>query len=167
MSPLITRLLACAVIALATGCATLFPATVNLGDTEAELIAKRGNPTGRYVDGDKQILEYAYGPGAQTTYMARLNKDGLVESFEQVLTQEKFAEIEIGKTTRNDVLLKFGRPEETSYLRLKDYEVWTYSFTGSGVWDSLMHVHFDRNGAVQLMVRQWDPRYHQPVFLAP
>lgn len=148
-------------LAFAAGCTTLFPPAPLVGETEAEVVAKRGQPTNRYQDGNTKILEYAYGPWGQQTYMARFGPDGRLQSFEQVLTQEKFGEVQLGKTTRNDVLVTFGRPDETSYLPLKDYEVWTYAYTGSGVWNSLMHVHFDRSGIVQLMVREWDPRYHQ------
>jgi len=147
-------------LALLTGCATLFPPPVHVGDTEAEVIAKRGQPTNRYEDGNIRVLEYALGPGAQLTYMVRMGPDGKVLSFEQVLTPEKFATVQLGKTTRHDILVTFGRPDETSYLRLKDYEVWTYAYTGVGAWNSLMHIHFDRAGIVQLMVRDWDPRFY-------
>lgn len=155
----LARLSMAMILALAGGCASLFPEPVVIGDTEAELIAKRGNPTNRYQVSNEKVLEYATGPWGQATYMARVGADGRVTSFEQVLTDEKFGTVELGKTTRNDILVTFGAPLETSYLPLKDYEVWTYAYKESGVWDSLMHVHYDRAGVVQMMLRGPDPRF--------
>lgn len=140
-------------------CSVLMPAPVSVGDTEAELLAKRGKPTNRYRDGSEQLLEYALGPWGQKTYMARIGPDGKVTSFEQVLTTEKFASIEIGEATKNDVLRMIGAPSETSYLPLTDLEVWSYPYKESGVWNSVMHVHFDKNGIVRQMLNSPDLRF--------
>lgn len=148
-------------LAVVTGCATLFPPPVSIGETEAEVLAKRGQPSNRYQDGDVRVLEYRLGDFGQRTYMARIGPDGRLISFEQVLTDEKFGTVQIGKTTRNEILVTFGAPHETSYLPLKDYEVWTYAYKESGVWNSLMHIHFDSAGVVQMMLRGPDPRYEE------
>jgi hypothetical protein len=44
------------------------------------------------------------------------------------------------------------------YLRLSDLEVWSYPYKEAGVWDSIMSVHFDRNGILQRMQNGPDPR---------
>jgi hypothetical protein len=146
-------------IALATGCAALFSEPLQPGDTEAEVLAKWGQPDNIYQDGAARVLEYQRSAYGQHAYMARLGPDGRLQSFEQVLTDEKFGTVVLGKTTRNEILVSFGAPRETSYLPLKDYEVWSYAYKESGVWNSMMHVHFDRTGVVQMMQRGPDPRF--------
>lgn len=141
------------------GCATLFPVPVNIGDTEADVIAKRGQPTHRYQDGKHQLLEYPLGPWGQKTYMARLDPEGKVISFEQVLTTQKFATIKVGEMNKGDVLHTIGAPSETSYLSLRDLEVWSYPYKENDVWNSIMHVHFDRNGIVRQLLNGPDPRF--------
>lgn len=142
-----------------SGCATLFPSPVHIGDTEAEVLAKRGEPTNRYQDAKDHLLEYALGPFGQKTYMARIGPNGKVISFEQVLTNEKFASIKVGEMKKEDVLRIIGSPSETSYLSLRDLEVWSYPYKESNVWNSIMHVHFDRAGVVRQMLNGPDPRF--------
>lgn len=140
-------------------CSALVPAPVNIGDTEAEVITKRGSPTNRYQDGKYQLFEYALGPWGQKTYMARLGADGKVISFEQVLTMQKFATIKVGEATKADVLRTIGEPSETSYLSLRDLEVWSYPYKEANVWNSMMHVHFDKAGIVRQMMNGPDPKF--------
>lgn len=155
----LTSLLLSGLILLMMGCATVFPSPVNVGDSEADVVAKRGQPTNRYQAGEDHLLEYALGPWGQKTYMARIGPNGKVKSFEQVLTTEKFSTIKPGAADKQDVLRTIGRPSETSYLALRDLEVWTYPYKEAGVWNSMMHVHFDRNGVVQQMLNGPDPRF--------
>lgn len=159
ISASLKRMLATVALAAAGGCAVLFPEPLTTGDTEAEVLAKWGRPAHRYQDGNVRILEYPRSALGQHIWMVRIGPDDRLISAEQVLTDEKFATVEIGKTTRNDILLTFGSPYETSYLPLKDYEVWSYAYKESGVWNSMMHVHFDRSGVVQMMLRGPDPRF--------
>lgn len=128
------------------------------GDTEAEVIAKLGQPTHRYKDGEDHLLEYMLGPWGQYTYMARIGPDGKIISYEQVLTTQKFNTLKVGEATKNVVLRTIGAPSDVSYLSLTDLEVWSYPYKESGVWDSIMHVHFDRNGILRKMVNGPDPR---------
>lgn len=148
----------CTVLTL-VACSALFPAPISVGDTESDLITKRGYPTHRYQDGKDRLLEYALGPWGQKTYMARIGPDGRVASFEQVLTVEKFATIKVGTATKGDVLRTIGTPSETSYLSLSDLEVWSYPYKENNTWNSLMHVHFDRNGIVRKMLNGPDTRF--------
>lgn len=158
MKPLFFTLFA-ALMAIMAGCSLLVQAPVNVGDSEAEVVAKRGQPTGRYQDGNDRMLEYSLGPWGQKTYMARIDQDGKVISFEQVLTTQKFATIKVGETKKNDVLRLIGAPSETSYLSLRDLEVWSYPYKESNVWNSIMHVHFDKEGVVRQMLNGPDLRF--------
>lgn len=153
------RLVSIALTTMLTACASMFPQPIAIGELESAVLAKRGQPTHRYQDGKDHLLEYATGPWGQKTYMARIGPDGKVVSFEQVLTAAKFATIKVGAATKDDVLRTVGAPSETSYLSLTDLEVWSYPYKEHDVWNSLMHVHFDRNGVVQKMLNGPDPRF--------
>lgn len=146
-------------ILLLSGCATLMAPPVQVGDTEASLIQKRGAPAHRYKDGNTELLEYPTHPWGQRTYMARMDAGGRVTSFEQVLTTQKFATIKVDEANKETVLRTIGSPSETSYLSLRDMEVWTYPYKENDVWNSMMHVHFDRNGIVRQMLNGPDPRF--------
>jgi len=154
----VKKILMTTAIATLAACSVFIPPAVSIGESEAELIAKRGQPTHRYQDGTDRLLEYATGPWGQRTYMARISADGRVASFEQVLTTQKFATIKVGEATKQDVLRIIGSPGETSYLSLSDLEVWSYPYRENEAWDSMMHVHFDRQGIVRKMLNGPDPR---------
>ncbi|GGE81680.1 hypothetical protein [Massilia psychrophila] len=146
------------------GCAGLGGPPPAVGDSADTVKLKLGQPTSSYSAGPEQLLEYANGPMGQTTYMARIGADGRLTAFEQVLTGEKFATIMVGTATRDDVLHTIGRPAERSYLPLRDFEVWSYRYKESGVWNSMMHVHFDRGGVVRMMQNGPDPMYEEKRF---
>jgi hypothetical protein len=141
------------------GCAGLMRETPLPGEPLAAVRTKLGQPTAVYPDPPGQVLEYATGPMGQYTWMARIGPDGRLVSYEQVLTGEKFATIKVDKATKQDVLRIIGKPAETSYLPLKDYEVWSYRYKEANVWNSMMHVHFDRAGVVRMMQNGPDPMY--------
>ena len=149
------------ILALLGGCAALGRVPPAPGDPLATVTTKFGQPTAVYPDANGQELEYATGPMGQFTWMAHIGADGRMTSFEQVLTGEKFATIKIGAATKDDVLRTVGRPAEHSRVALQDYEVWSYRYKENGVWNSMMHVHFDRNGIVRLMLNGPDPMYEE------
>lgn len=134
------------------------------GDTVADAQAKFGPPTAIYPTAQGQVLEYAGGPMGQYTWMANVGPDGRLVSFEQVLTGEKFATLKIGKSRKEDVLRTIGRPAETSFLSLPQLEVWSYRYKESGVWNSMMHIHFDRSGVLSMMQNGPDPMYEERRF---
>jgi len=143
------------------GCAGLIREAPEVGDPLSAVTAKFGQPTAVYPAASGQVLEYATGPYGQATFMARIGADGRLTSFEQVLSGEKFATLKIGAANRTDVLHTLGRPAERSYLSLSDFEVWSYRYKESGVWNSMMHVHFDRAGILQMMQNGPDPMYEE------
>lgn len=140
-------------------CAGIGSRAVVIGEPESEVIGKLGNPSHIYQDGSFRLLEYKTGPWGQRTYMARISPDGKLLSYEQVLTNDKFASIIVGSATKEDVLRRVGSPSETSYLSLKDLEVWSYPYKESDTWNSVMHVHFDRRGIVHSLQNGPDMRF--------
>jgi hypothetical protein len=145
----------CLLALLLFGCAAppLFP-----DEPESSVLAKRGQPVARYRVGSEQWLEYPSGPFGQQTWFAHIGADGKLKLWEQVLTQQKFASIVPDHASKEDVLHTIGHPAETSYLSLPKLEVWSYRYKENGVWDSMMHVHFDKDGIVRKMQNGPDPR---------
>lgn len=152
-------------VLLLGGCASLFGPPPVPGDTVEDVVDKLGQPRGVYPDPDAgQVFAYPQGPYGQTTYMARFGRNNLLQSYEQVLTNERFATIKVDRATKDDVLRTIGPPTERSYLPLRDYEVWSYRYKESGVWNAMMHVHFDRDGVVRMMMNGPDPMYENRKF---
>lgn len=145
-----------AALALLGACS--LPQPVAIGYSEAQVLAARGTPTHRYRLGDEELLEYMTGPYGQETWMARLDANGNLLSFQQVLTEEKFSTIKVGSATREDVLHTIGAPSERTWLPLSRLEVWSYPYRQYDIWDSLMHVHFDTGGIVRKMENARDFR---------
>jgi hypothetical protein len=153
-----TTLLAAAL--LLSACAGMMREQPLPGDSVDAVIAKFGQPTARLPDaGGAQVFEYAAGPMGQYTWMARFGPDGRLASFEQVLSGPGFARIKVDVATKADVLRLIGHPAERSRVAMKNYEVWSYRYKESGVWDSMMHVHFDEAGVVRMMMNGPDPMY--------
>ena len=148
-----------AILLCLTGCSVV--AQVHPGDSDAQVIARLDPPTARYQDGGERFQEYRRGPAGQQTYMARIGADGRLMSYEQVLTMQKFGTIKIGAATKADVLRSVGQPAEVSTLALPKLEVWSYRYKENDVWNSMMHVHFDRSGIVRRLQNGPDPRYEE------
>ena len=142
---------------LLAACASIQGPPPQPGETRAAIEARMGPPTNIYQLPEGPELEYAHGPYGQVTYMARFGADQRLISYEQVLDAAGFARVKIGISTRQDVLHLLGRPTETSYLALPKLSVWSYRYKESGVWDSMMHVHFDQAGIVRQMMNGPDP----------
>jgi hypothetical protein len=141
------------------GCATVFGSPPLPGATEQEVITKMGAPANRYRVGDQTLLEYPGGYYGQRTWMARLGPDGRLIAVEQVRTTERFGQIRINQSTKQEVLQMVGTPSETSWLSLPQLEVWAYRYKESEVWNSIMYVQFDRSGIVRKLENGRDPLY--------
>ncbi|MFT5533699.1 MAG: hypothetical protein ACI8WM_002631 [Burkholderiaceae bacterium] len=153
------RPLILALAVLSGGCAALLAPPVLPGATEAAVLDKLGTPTHRYALADGHLLEYAKGPWGQRTWMARIDSDGRLASYRQVLTSAMFATLVPGVTDKQQVLLTIGAPGEASSLPRIDMEVWSYAYKESDVWDSMMHVHFDQQGIVRQLLNGPDLRF--------
>lgn len=98
------------------------PQPVMIGDSAAQVVAVRGTPTHRYRVGSEELLEYMHGPYGQETWMARIGNDGKLISFEQVLTDEKFATLQLGVTNKQDVLHAIGLPANRLTFRCRNWK---------------------------------------------
>ena len=147
-----------ALILSLAACAPMIRRTPAVGAPLAEVTAKLGKPDAVYPDAaGGQVLEYRGQPMGQFQYMARIGADGKLISYEQVLTSENFARIEVGRWTRDDVLRNFGRPAEVVRSRLEEGEIWSYRYKEQGVWNSVMNVDFNARGTVLRVFNSPDP----------
>lgn len=142
-----------------SGCAGVMREPPVAGDTVQAVIGKFGQPSARHHGPGGEVFEYSSGPLSQHTWMARFGPDGRLTSFEQVLSSDGFARIKIDSATRAEVLRLLGQPAERSRVAMNNYEVWSYRYKESGVWDSMMHVHFDQAGVVRMLMNGPDPVY--------
>jgi hypothetical protein len=143
---------------LLSACAGLGGPALTPGATEADVVARLGRPTHVYQDSGSRTLEYMHGPMGQTTEMAKIGPDGRLQSFEQVLTMEKFAAIVPGQTRQDQVLRTVGAPSEIRFYRNVGMNGWNYPFKESNTWDSMMTIYVDNAGLVQRMENGPDPR---------
>lgn len=74
-------------------------------------------------------------------------------------TDATFAALQPGIDTQATVAHKLGRPYDTTYLTLRDMNVWSYKYRQAGIWHSLMHIHFDRQGVLRELMSGPDPDY--------
>lgn len=147
----------CATVLLCA-CATPVPAT---GSSEAQVRAQWGQPAAEYSNAEGKLLEYNSWPNGQRTWMVQLSGNGVVLSVTQVLCQARFAQIRPDHSTREQVLQLLGHPYEKEWLSLAQHEVWSYPYRESDVWNSMMHIHFDRDGIVRRLENGPDDRYER------
>ena len=159
LAPLVRRRSVLAALMLA-GCATTGVSDLQPGMPEPAVIARLGRPTHVLPDQTSggRIDEYMSGPYGQTTYLARIGQDGNLISYEQVLDSRHFGQIQVGVSTKADVLRIVGSPSETMYLALPKLEVWSYPYKENPVSDAIMNIHFDNAGVVRMMQNTPDLR---------
>ncbi len=121
--------IALAALVLASGCA-YYGANLRAGvSTESEVRRDMGVPAEVYdnADGSKR-LAFPRGPLGVQTFMANISNDGRLQSLEQVLNEEHFDRIVVGRTTRDEVRRLIGPPAEVmEFPRLRQV-AWTYRF---------------------------------------
>jgi hypothetical protein len=141
-----------------SACAPLFRQPPPAGAPLAAVTAALGKPAASYPEPDGgQVLEYRGQPMGQFQHMARIGPDGRLVSYDQVLTNENFAKIEIGRWNRDDVLRHFGRPAEVVRSRLDEGEIWSYRYKEEGLWNSMMNVDLNARGTVLRVFKSPDP----------
>ncbi|MBC7729204.1 MAG: outer membrane protein assembly factor BamE [Microbacteriaceae bacterium] len=123
----LAQLVALVSLALLVGCAGPQVLKVGPGQTEAEMLAVMGSPSGRYPlpDGGQRV-EYAKGPMGRVTFMFDLDSSGRIKTAEQVLTPQNFAKVR-PDMNRDEVQLILGRPgaRQREYM---DKETWSWRY---------------------------------------
>jgi hypothetical protein len=147
-----------ALILSVSACAPLVRRAPAAGTPLAEVTARLGQPNAVYPDPNGgQVLEYRGQPMGQFQHMARIGPDGRLLSYEQVLTTENFATVEVNRWSKDDILRHFGRPAEVSRDRVNGDEVWSYRYKEKGVWNSFMNIYFNQRDIVRRLGNSADP----------
>jgi hypothetical protein len=134
------------------------------GTPESTLLAKLGPPKEVYAlpNGNKRLM-WPTQPLGETTTAADIDPNGIAVTIEQVLTTRHFAQAQPQTWTQHDVLIHFGKPEETAYFPLMKREVWSYRYVENNIWYKLYHFYFDDKGVLQTTQKSDDP-LHDPGF---
>ncbi|WP_260858617.1 hypothetical protein [Paraburkholderia sp. BCC1885] len=132
------------------------------GQDGSAIVAKLGPPREVYdlPNGGKRLM-WPTQPMGETTTAADLDSTGKVVNVRQVLQPNEFYKAQIGTWTKSDVLVNFGRPEETSYYPLMKREVWTYRYLEDNVWYMMYSFYFDDQGLLRTTQKSPDP-LHDP-----
>jgi len=120
------------VAALLSGCASYSGSNLRSGEsTLSEVIATMGEPAmwWKEADGSEQ-LAYPRGPAGTQTFMVFLTPEGRLDRIEGVLDEVYFARIEVGKSTKEDILKLLGPPPPhwITYFPARDELAWEWRF---------------------------------------
>ena len=148
------RFLAAAAALLMASCASYDGHSLAPGASAEQVRAVMGTPTSAWRDGAGEVLEYARGPEGSHTYFVRLDGAGRMVGIDQVLNDATFNRIEIGRTTRDDVLHLIGHP--ASSMTVRGLEWWDYRYQQGGP-KMRFNVAFDASGIVRRVERLMDP----------
>ncbi|NPT59989.1 hypothetical protein [Paraburkholderia elongata] len=153
-----TRIALACTAALALGACAQPWQGFQAGEPESVVIARLGPPREAYdLPGGSKRLMWPTQPMGEVTTAADIDATGKVISVRQVLQPSEFYRAEPGKWTKNDVLVNFGRPEETAYFPLMKREVWSYRYLEDNVWYQLFHFYFDDAGVLRSTQKSPDP----------
>ncbi|OLL27728.1 hypothetical protein BTH42_31455 [Burkholderia sp. SRS-W-2-2016] len=128
------------------------------GQDQSTIIARMGQPREVYdLPGGGRRLMWPTQPMGTTTVAADIDASGKIVNVRQVLQLSEFNRAEIGKWTRDDVLINFGRPVETVFFRRSQREVWSYRYIENNITPLLFNFSFDTNGVLRETLRTPDP----------
>ena len=118
-------------LAVLGGCASLAPGGLPPGTPIAKARQGLFAPTGEYAlpDGGTR-LEFSQGQFGKATYMLDFDRQGLLVSTQQVLTESNLESVPKGAST-DQVRMRYGRPAWIFGVRYPvPSQVWNYRFDG-------------------------------------
>ena len=128
------------------GCAGYGPSKEMVGKDRAAVIAAMGQPAAQQALGQGSRLVYPRGPYGRHTYFVDLNPEGVVTGWQQVLTEERFKQVQPGKTAA-EVEALIGPSLIKYQLARNRGEVWAYRFeTPFCIW---FDIEFSAQGVVR------------------
>jgi outer membrane protein assembly factor BamE (lipoprotein component of BamABCDE complex) len=111
--------------------------------SESEVRMVMGQPDTVWEEEDgARTLEYPKGPMGTRTWIFMIGKDGKLQGYQQVLTEQNFANIKPGMS-KDQVRHMLGRPRTVVQFRRKNEEVWDWRYLQSNTAVRLFNVHFD------------------------
>jgi outer membrane protein assembly factor BamE (lipoprotein component of BamABCDE complex) len=150
----------CLALALA-GC-SLMPERVAPGTPRAQIEAQLGKPTMVHALPQGTRLQYSGQPAGQWVHNLDLDTDGRLVRYQQVMDAGWLQQnIQVGRWSRDDVLLNLGRPGAVERVARFDGVVWTYRFL-EATRPRQVHVHLDPAGVVRQLMFTDEPLYDDP-----
>jgi outer membrane protein assembly factor BamE (lipoprotein component of BamABCDE complex) len=141
--------------ALLAGCALDPVRSLPPGAPMDEVLARFGEPYARTrgADGTERWV-YPTGPMGRSSYLVEFDRDARVRSVMDMLTDQGFARIEIGKTTQDEVRALFGPPYRVIPFWRKRETAWDYRFRDVWLYPAIFSVIFDERGVVASTMQQ-------------
>ena len=149
------------VLVLLAGCAYgrgLVPGQSTVDDVHVSM----GEPTlvRDFSDGTKTLF-YSKLPYGREIWAAVVDKNGVLLSFEQRLTDKWMSRIQPDKSTADDALDLLGPPYRRVKMALKDAEAWEYQFYGVPDYQTL-YLEVSPDGVVRKAYRLHDRDLRRP-----
>ena len=142
-------------LALLAGCAGM-PERVPPGSTRAQIEERLGQPTAEHHLSDGTRLQYSRQPAGAQGYNLDLGPGGRLRRLEQVMDVAWLERVEVGRWTRDDVLLHLGRPAWVERVARFDGDIWTYRVIDH-VWQRRVHIYLSPAGVVQQVMYSDEP----------
>lgn len=90
----------------------------------------------------ERLLQYPQGPEGARTWLFKIDANGKLIDYKQLLAQENFAAIKQGMS-RDEVRWLLGKPRSMVQFPLKNEEVWDWRYLETNPAQRLFNVHFD------------------------
>jgi hypothetical protein len=148
-------LLSLTLIALLAGCASYSGRGLKPGTaTETEVREVMGAPAATWETPGGSVWAYPRGPLGLETFLVRFDESGKLLLIEQVLNDDRFAQINLGMT-QEDVLHIIGPSVQikVTYPRTGDTS-WDYRYRDTWSQTALFSVIFDQAGLVKGSFKQ-------------
>jgi hypothetical protein len=135
------------------GCASY--SSVPAGTPVAEVIKQFGKPAVHCKSRNNlPRLVWTTQPNGETAWATEVSNQGVVNGFEQVLSDEKFSLLSNPGWTKDMIHCEFGPPAEIQDLGFYDkHTVWTYRYMSHRMGHSLMTITYGDDGITVLRYR--------------
>jgi hypothetical protein len=156
------RLFALTAALLASACASYDGRGLVAGaSTESDVQAAMGAPAEKISAGEERVWFYPHAPAGRDTYAVRIGANGRVISIEQRLTEENFARLAAGNTTRQ-VRELLGPPNRAFRNDRQQRVVWEYLYYNVMQVPFILYVQASDDGIVREVVTIRDPSQDMP-----
>jgi hypothetical protein len=142
-------ILALSFVLIAAGCATYDGRGLRSGvSNEGEVRGVMGAPAVEFGsdDGGKDLI-YPRGPLGTQTFIAHVDRGGILGEIRPVLKDEVFRRIQPGMT-ENDVLRMIGPPGDKMHFALSNTTAWDYRFVDTWSYTAIFSAVFDSRGVL-------------------
>lgn len=132
---------------IAAGCATYDGRGLRVGaSNEGEVRGVMGAPALEFAadDGGKDLV-YPHGPLGIQTFIAHLDRGGILGEIRPVLKDEVFYRVQPGDT-QDQVLRAIGPPGEKMHFARSDQTAWDYRYVDTWGYTAIFSAVFDARG---------------------